>query len=98
VRLKAYNVSGAVHDARFYATGGEYRDTARKMTFWAVEAFNPATGTRSILPHMLIARVGFAAALLEDHLHAMGGGFQSDGTPGVEVTTTSRDVIDVGTQ
>jgi N-acetylneuraminic acid mutarotase len=92
------DVSGVVHDGRLYAAGGEYQDTARKMTFWAVEAFNPATGIWSMLPHMLVARHGFAAALVGDHLHVMGGGFQSDGMPGVEVTTASHEVIDLGTE
>jgi len=92
------DVSGVVHDGRLYAAGGEYQDTARKMTFWAVEAFNPATGIWSILPHMLVARHGFAAALLGDQLHVMGGGFQSDGMPSVEVTTSSHEVIELGEQ
>lgn len=92
------DVSGVAHDGRIYAAGGEYQDMARKMTFWAVEVFNPTTGAWSALPHMLVARHGFAAALLGDQLHVMGGGFQSDGMPGVEVTTASHEVIDLGTE
>jgi hypothetical protein len=80
------DVSGVGHDGRLYAASGE----ARKMTFWAVEAFNPTTGIWSIFPHMLVARHGLAAALLADRLHVMGGGFQSHGMP--------DEVIDLGTQ
>jgi hypothetical protein len=92
------DVSGVVYDGRLYAAGGEYQDMARKMTFWAVEVLNPATGVWSVLPHMLVARHGFAAALVGDQLHVMGGGFQSDGMPSAEVTTASHEVIDLPTE
>jgi hypothetical protein len=47
---------------------------------------------------MLVARHGFAAALLGDHLHVMGGGLQSDGMPSVEAATSSHEVIELGEQ
>jgi N-acetylneuraminic acid mutarotase len=89
------DVTGGEHDGLIYVLGGEFQDTARKMTFWAAEVFNPATGIWSTLPHMLVARHGFAAAFDGSQLHVMGGGFQSDGMPGVTVTTASHEVIDV---
>jgi len=89
------DVTGGEHDGLLYVAGGEYQDTKRKMTFWAVEVFNPATGAWSSLPHMQVARHGFAATFLGSRLHVMGGGFQSDGMPEVNVTTASHEVIDV---
>jgi len=90
------DVTGDEHDGKLYIAGGEFQDTARKMTFWAVEVFDPATGVWSNLPHMQVARHGFAAAFVGSTLHVVGGGFQSDGMPGVEVTTASHETIDVG--
>ncbi len=88
------DVTGGEHDGSLYVLGGEFQDMARKMTFWAAEVFNPATNTWTTLPHMQVARHGFAAAFVGSQLHVMGGGFQSDGMPGVTVTTASHEVID----
>ncbi|HEY2532298.1 MAG TPA: kelch repeat-containing protein [Xanthobacteraceae bacterium] len=90
------DVTGGEHNGRLYVAGGEFQDLERKMTFWAVEAFNPATGGWRRLPHMQIARHGFAAAVLGSQLHVMGGGFQSDGMPAVDPTTASHEVIELG--
>ena len=76
--------------------GAEFQDFERKMTFWAVEVFNPKTGDWTTLPHMLVARHGLAAAFLGPQLHVMGGGFQSDGMFGVDPTTATHEVIDLG--
>jgi N-acetylneuraminic acid mutarotase len=89
------DVNGDEHSGLLYLTGGEFQDYERKMTFWAVEVFNPKTGGWSSLPHMLVARHGFAAAFVGSSLHVMGGGFQSDGMPGVDPTTATHEVIDV---
>jgi N-acetylneuraminic acid mutarotase len=90
------DVTGDVHNGLIYVAGGEFQDFERKMTFWAVEVFNPANGAWSSLPHMQVARHGFAAAFAGNKLHVMGGGFQSDGMPGVDPTTASHEVIDLG--
>ncbi len=89
------DVTGDEHDGQLYVAGGEFQDFQRKMTFWAVEVFNPKTGGWSALPHMLVARHGFAAAFVGAKLHVMGGGFQSDGMPGVDPTTATHEVIDL---
>lgn len=88
--------SGGVHDGSIYVAGGEGQDFARKYTFWLVEAFNPATGAWTRLPHMQVARHGFAAALVGNQLHVMGGGFQSDGMPRVDTATGTHEVLDLG--
>jgi N-acetylneuraminic acid mutarotase len=89
------DVTGGAYGGSLYVVGGEFQDTARKMTFWAAEVFNPATNTWTNLPHMLVARHGFAAAFVGSKLHVIGGAFQSDGMPGVTVTTATHEVIDV---
>jgi N-acetylneuraminic acid mutarotase len=88
--------SGAAHDGEIYVMGGEGQDFARKYTFWLSEALNPATGVFTLLPHMQIARHGFAAAVVGDQLHVMGGAFQSDGMPRTEPATATHEVLDLG--
>ena len=90
------DVTGDVHNGLLYVAGGEFQDFERKMTFWAVEVFDPATGAWTTLPHMQVARHGFAAAFVGNKLHVMGGGFQSDGMPDVDPTTSTHEVIDLG--
>jgi len=89
------DITGDVRNGLIYIAGGEFQDFQRKMTFWAVEVFNPKTGGWSELPHMLVARHGFGAAIVGSKLHAVAGGFQSDGMPGVDPTTASHEVIDL---
>ncbi len=88
------DVAGGACNGRIYVTGGEYQDMQRKMAFWAAEAFNPAANTWEMLPHMQIARHGFAAAFLGDQLHVVGGSFQSDGMPGIDTPTGTHEVYD----
>ena len=89
------DVTGDVLNGLIYVGGGEFQDFQRKMTFWAMEVFNPKTGGWSELPHMLVARHGFGAAVVGHKLHVVGGGFQSDGMPGVDPTTATHEVIDL---
>ncbi|HJU16332.1 MAG TPA: kelch repeat-containing protein [Stellaceae bacterium] len=90
------DVVGAAHDGRIYVAGGEGQDFARKYTFWLVDAFNPATHGWTRLPHMQVARHGFAAAFVGNRLHVVGGAFQSDGMPRVETATNTHEVLDLG--
>lgn len=92
------DMAGDEHGGLIYVAGGEFQDYERKMTFWAVEVFNPKTGDWSRLPHMQVARHGFGAAIVGNKLHVVGGGFQSDGMPGVDPTVASHEVIDLGTK
>jgi N-acetylneuraminic acid mutarotase len=89
------DISGGVYNGKIYLTGGEYQDTKRKMVFWAVETYDPATGSWETLPHIQDGRHGFAAAFLGNSFHVMGGSIQSDGMPGVDTPTTSHEVFQV---
>jgi N-acetylneuraminic acid mutarotase len=89
------DVTGGVYDGKIYVAGGEFQDTKRKMTFWAVEAYDPAQDLWTELPHMQIARHGFAAAVVGNTLHMMGGSFQSDGMPGIDTPTATHEVFEI---
>jgi N-acetylneuraminic acid mutarotase len=89
------DVTGAVYDSKIYVAGGEFQDTKRKMTFWAVESYDPAKDSWAELPHLQIARHGFAAAFVGNTLHVMGGSFQSDGMPGIDTPTATHEVFQV---
>lgn len=90
------DVSGGVHDGLIYVAGAEGQNFFWKYTSWLVDAFDPKTGTWTMLPHMQIARHGFAAAFVENQLHVVGGGFQSDGMPRVDTATNTHEVLDLG--
>ncbi len=87
------DVSGATYNGKIYVAGGEFQDPKRKMTFWAVEAYDPAKDLWSELPHLQIARHGFAAAFVGNTLHIIGGSFQSDGMPGIDTPTATHEVF-----
>ena len=89
------DVTGAVYDGKIYVAGGEFQDTKRKMTFWAVEAYDTANDLWSELPHLQIARHGFAAAFIGNTLHVMGGSIQSDGMPGIDTPTATHEIFQV---
>lgn len=93
---KRGDVAGGVLNGRIYVTGGEYEEPRGKVTFWAFEAFDPKTNSWQILPHIQIARHGFAAAFLGSDFHAAGGSFQSDGMPGIFSQMTTHEVYPAG--
>lgn len=89
------DVAGGVYNGKIYVAGGEYQDTKRKMTFWAVESLDPATNTWGSLPHLHVARHGFAAAFIGNELHIVGGTFQSDGMPGAASPIASHEIFTI---
>lgn len=91
------DVSGGAYNGKIYVAGGEYQDTKRKMTFWAVESFDPASNNWEALPRLQVARHGFAAAFIGNQLHIAGGSFQSDGMPGAASPISSHEVLAMAT-
>jgi len=89
------DISGGVHDGLIYAAGAEGQNAFWKYTSWLVDAFDPKSGEWRMLPHMQIARHGFAAAIVGNQLHVVGGSFQSDGMPEVSVVTNTHEVFDL---
>jgi len=92
---KRGDVGGGVYNGRIYVTGGEYEEPRGKITFWAVESYDPKANAWQILPHLQIARHGFAAGFIGDVFHVGGGSFQSDGMPGIISQMTSHEVYKV---
>jgi N-acetylneuraminic acid mutarotase len=89
------DIGGGVYNGKIYITGGEYQDSKRKMTFWAFEAYDPVNKTWENLPHILVARHGFAAGFIGSKLHVVGGSFQSDGMPGAISPIGTHEVFDL---
>jgi len=90
-------VAWAVHDGRIYVAGGEYQDYRSSAAYRAVEGYDPASNTWTILPPMPLQRHGLAGAAIGNRLHFVSGDVQSAGT-GLEMHTPSHDAFefDVG--
>ena len=87
------DVNGAALNGELFITGGEFHSEQAKMTFWGVEAYSPAAETWRTLPHLQVARHGFACGVIGTDFHVVGGSFQSDGMPGVYSPTATHEVL-----
>src|SRR5215831_11181111 len=87
-------MAGGVYEGRVYVTGGEGQDAQRMYTFRALEAYDPASNTWTVLPSMPVSRHGLAGAVLGNRLHMVSGDVQSAGT-GVEVNTNAHDAFEL---
>jgi N-acetylneuraminic acid mutarotase len=85
-------LGSGVFDGRIYVAGGEFQDPHMMATFRAVEAYEPATDSWSILPSMPVSRHGLAAGVVGNKLILVGGDVQSSGT-GVNVSTSEVDAL-----
>jgi N-acetylneuraminic acid mutarotase len=83
--------SGAIN-GKIYVAGGEFQDPHMMATFKAVEAYDPATDSWSIMPSMPVSRHGLAAGVVGNRLILVGGDVQSSGS-GVEVSTGEVDAL-----
>jgi len=93
------DISGAVYNGKICISGGEYGSTAGKMAYWSFECYDPSKPAPEAwqeLPHMLVRRHGFAAAVVGNTFHAIGGSFQSDGIPGVSSFTATHEAYAFG--
>jgi len=88
-------MASGVYEGRIYVTGGEGQDAQRMYTFRALEAYDPAANTWSILPSLPVSRHGLAGAVVGNRLHMVSGDVQSAGT-GVQVHTDSHDAYEFG--
>jgi len=88
-------MTSGVHNGRIYVTGGEGQDAQRMWTFRALEAYDPATNTWTVLPSMPVSRHGLAGAVVGNRFHVVSGDVQSAGT-GVRAQTESHDAFDFG--
>jgi N-acetylneuraminic acid mutarotase len=88
-------MASGVYGGRIYVTGGEFQDSQMMATFRALEAYDPANNTWSVLPSMPVARHGLAGAVVGNRLHMVSGDVQSAGT-GVHVHAPYHDAFELG--
>jgi N-acetylneuraminic acid mutarotase len=90
----------ATYGGKIYVGGGEVATTSLVGAFRALEAYDPATNTWSILPSMPMPRHGVAGAVIGNKLHFVSGmitsaaaGAGQDRT--VEVHVAQHDVLEL---
>ena len=88
-------MASGVYGGRIYVTGGEFQDSQMMATFRALEAYDPASNTWSVLPPMPVARHGLAGAVVGNRLHMVSGDVQSAGT-GVHAHAPYHDAFELG--
>jgi N-acetylneuraminic acid mutarotase len=88
-------MASGVYGGRIYVTGGEFQDSQMMATFRALEAYDPASNTWSVLPSMPVARHGLAGAVVGNRLHMVSGDVQSAGT-GVHGHAPYHDAFELG--
>jgi hypothetical protein len=93
--IRRSGVAGGAHNGKIYVAGGEFQDWEGAKAFWAVESFDPSNGRWETLPRMQLAHHGFAAGFIGNTFHVVGGGFQSDGMPGVNTKTAVHEMLQV---
>ena len=90
----------ATYGGKIYVGGGEVATNSLVGAFRALEAFDPATNSWTIMPSMPMPRHGVAGAMIGNKLHLVSGmitsaaaGAGQDRT--VEVHTATHDVLDL---
>ena len=88
------------YGGRIYVAGGEVATPALVGAFRAVEAYDPASNTWSVLPPMPMPRHGVAGAVVGNRFHLVSGMITSAAAgagqdPKMEIHTSSHDVIDL---
>jgi N-acetylneuraminic acid mutarotase len=90
----------ATYGGKIYVAGGEVATNSLVGAFRALEAFDPATNSWSILPSMPMPRHGVAGAMIGNKLHLVSGmitsaaaGAGQDRT--VEVHVAQHDVLEL---
>ena len=89
-----------VYNGRIYVAGGEVATPSLVGAFRAVEAYEPATNTWTVMPQMPMPRHGVAGAVLNGRLHLISGMITSAAAgagqdPKMEIHTSSHDVIEL---
>lgn len=88
----------ATYEGRIYAAGGEVQTPQMLGAFRALEAYEPATNSWTVLPAMPTPRHGVAGAFLGNRLHLVSGRITSGGyEPGLVLSTAAHDVFEVPT-
>ncbi len=83
------------HGGRIYVAGGEQQTRESTPAFRALEAYEPATDTWSILPSMPVPRHGVAGAFIGNQFHLVSGKVTSSGASDTKLETGTHDVFEV---
>lgn len=86
-------MAAGVHQGRIYVSGGEYQDARMMATYRALEAYDAAKNTWSVLPSMPTARHGLAGAFVGNRLHMVSGDVQS-ALSGIKAHTEAHDAFE----
>ena len=91
-------MSWGTYRGKIYVAGGEVRNANFWGAFRAVEAYEPATNSWSILPPIPIPRHGHAGDFIGSRLHIVSGDVTSLGgvkPPGIQIEADLHDALDV---
>lgn len=75
-------LSWGTYKGKIYVAGGELQTAQMAAAFRAVEAFDPATNSWSVLPPLQFPRHGAAGAMIGNRLHVVSGVVQASGSGG----------------
>lgn len=76
------SLAWGTYKGKIYVAGGELQNAQMAAAFRAVEAFDPATNTWSILPPLEFPRHGAGGAIIGNRLHVVTGVIQASGSGG----------------
>jgi Kelch motif len=86
----------ATYGTKIYVAGGELQNRQLRAAFQALEAYDAATDTWTILPSMPSARHGVAGAFLGNKLHLVSGKMEGGGAPDMgNPATASHNVLEI---
>ena len=85
----------ATYNGKIYVAGGEVQTPQMLGAFRALEAYDPAPNSWSIMPSMPLPRHGVATAFIGNKLHLVSGKITSGGGPDVQLATGQHDVLEI---
>jgi len=87
-------IGWATYKGKIYVAGGQMYDERVFAVIRAVEAYDPATNSWSILPTMPTARHGVNVAVIGNRLYVIGGHIQAAGTGGEAANSDANEVYE----
>jgi N-acetylneuraminic acid mutarotase len=91
-------VAWGVLGGRIYVAGGEFQNDQLMAAFRALEAYDPATNSWTVLPRMPAPRHGLAGAVIGNRLHLVSGDVQSAGIADMPLHSPSHDAFEFAGQ